>query len=209
MTLICFVRHGETDWNTLRKIQGKADIPLNEIGKKQAQDCKKYFTHSQWNVLVTSPLQRARQTAEIINENLNLNILIMDEFIERNYGDIEGLTLEQRAILYPDLTCPNQESLEQVKERTLNGLNKLHHIYSDQKIIVVAHGGVINIILSVLSNGQIGTGKTRLTNGSMSNIRFENGQWKVDNYNQVCHLKDKYIEEYVSGSSIKSCLIYE
>ncbi|MCP1145255.1 histidine phosphatase family protein [Lysinibacillus endophyticus] len=197
MTLICFVRHGETEWNTLRKIQGRADIPLNTIGIKQAHECKTYFTNTEWDVLVSSPLQRARQTAEIINEHLNLNIHIMNEFIERNYGDIEGLTLEQRASLYPDLTCPNQESLEQVKERTLYGLNKLHQTYTNQKIIVVAHGGVIKIILSTLSNGQIGLGKTKLTNGSLSNIRFEDGCWKVDNYNQVCHLKEKYNEEYV------------
>ncbi|SOC21087.1 broad-specificity phosphatase PhoE [Ureibacillus xyleni] len=195
MTLICFVRHGETDWNALKKIQGRADIPLNSNGTKQAEDCKKYFKTNQWDVLVTSPLKRASQTAKIINESLNLNIHTMDEFIERNYGDIEGLTISERASLYPNLECPNQESVEEVKERIFNGINQLHQDFPDQNIIVVAHGGVINLILSILSKGEIGTGKTRLTNGSLSQIQYKDGVWKVIDYNQALHITKNIVNK--------------
>lgn len=191
MTLICLVRHGETDWNSIRKIQGRTDIPINETGIRQAKDCSHFLNEFQWNVLVSSPLIRARQTAEIIKEELKLPIIVMENFIERNYGAIEGLTIEERSKLFPDLRCPGQESIEIVRERVMEGIEELHRLYQNKKIILVAHGGVINVILSILSNGMIGTGKTGLSNGSLSNIYFDEGKWKVKNYNQVSHLTKK------------------
>lgn len=191
MTLICLVRHGETEWNALKKIQGRTDIPLNEVGKKQAIACSRFLSAFQWDTIVTSPLQRAKQTAEIINESLKIPLIVLDDFIERNYGDIEGLTIEERASMFPDFQCNNQESIEFVKKRVIEGLDKLHELYPRNNIIIVAHGGVINIILSILSNGEIGTGKSRLSNGSLSHIHNYEGQWKVKNYNQISHLTSK------------------
>lgn len=193
MTFICLVRHGETEWNALKKIQGRTNIPLNEVGTKQAIACKSYLSECQWDVIVSSPLQRAKQTAEIINEAMNLPFIVMDDFIERNYGLIEGLTIEERALLFPDFQCPDQESFELVKNRVMKGINKLHQQFPNQNVIVVAHGGVINIILSILSNGEIGSGKTGLSNGGLSHIHFYEGQWKVKNYNQIAHLNLKVV----------------
>ncbi|RUL56991.1 MULTISPECIES: histidine phosphatase family protein [Lysinibacillus] len=188
MTLICLVRHGETEWNALKKIQGRADIPLNNVGALQANACRSYLSEFKWDVIVSSPLKRAKQTAEIINDALSLKLHVMDDFIERNYGEIEGLTLEERAVMYPDFQCPSQETLEEVKKRVMKGINELQRLHPNKKVIVVAHGGVINIILSVLSNGRIGTGKTGLSNGCLSHIHYHDGVWSVKNYNQISHL---------------------
>lgn len=190
MTLICFVRHGETSWNVLKKIQGRTDIPLNEVGIKQAIDCKEYLSKLNWNVIVSSPLKRAIQTAEIINESLNLPLIIMEQFIERNYGTVEGLTLEERKSLKSDFHCPKQESREELIQRVLAGMNALHNQYKNQRIIVVAHGGVINSLLSYFSNGEIGSGKTFLTNGGLTYFRFQEGRWVIQQYNQNSHITD-------------------
>ena len=115
MTAICLIRHGETDWNALGKLQGRTDIPLNETGKKQAKETGAFLKGSDWDVIITSPLRRAKETAEIINQYLGLEIIEMEDFIERNYGDAEGMPFEERMRLYPDKEYPNQEHRFQEK----------------------------------------------------------------------------------------------
>jgi uncharacterized phosphatase len=75
VTYLCLVRHGETDWNSLGKLQGRADIPLNKIGVLQAEECRDVLKSSKWDVIITSPLKRAKETAEIINKEQNLLLL--------------------------------------------------------------------------------------------------------------------------------------
>lgn len=65
---ICLVRHGETDWNKVGKIQGHTDIELNENGIRQAYACAEYLNNAPFELIITSPLKRAKQTAEIIAE---------------------------------------------------------------------------------------------------------------------------------------------
>ncbi|BDH62187.1 putative phosphatase PhoE [Lysinibacillus sp. PLM2] len=190
MTLICLVRHGETDWNTLRKIQGRKDIPLNQNGSTQAKDCRNYLSAFEWNVIVTSPLRRAKQTAEIINGKLNLPLIVMENFIERDYGDVEGLTIEERALLYPEKNCINQESVELVSKRVFAGINKLHKLYPEQKIIIVAHGGIIKVLLNSILKDKDQLQKSGVPNGSINTIYIENGEWKVKGYNHIEHLSN-------------------
>lgn len=133
MTAICLIRHGETDWNALGKLQGRTDIPLNETGKKQAKETGAFLTGSDWDVIITSPLRRAKETAEIINQYLGLEIIEMEDFIERNYGDAEGMPFEERTRLYPDKEYPNQESKEALAERLMAGVQKVSERYPDKK----------------------------------------------------------------------------
>lgn len=109
MTTICLVRHGETDWNALGMIQGKTDIPLNQKGIKQAKECGVFLKSDTWDVIVTSPLTRAKQTAEIISSIIDKPSIEMADFIERDYGDAEGMTAEERMKTFPDKKYPNQE----------------------------------------------------------------------------------------------------
>ncbi|WP_188496235.1 histidine phosphatase family protein [Pullulanibacillus pueri] len=186
MTKICMVRHGETNWNAERRLQGRTDIPLNAAGIKQAQACGRFLSQSEWDVVVTSPLGRAKQTAEIINIQLGLTILEMEAFIERGFGDAEGMTYEEKLTTFSEQPIPNQESKEAVIARTMEGLQTLHQKFPGENILLVAHGGVINAILSTISNGE--TGKLRLNNACLSTILYKNGQWEIESYNQVSHL---------------------
>ena len=186
--MICIVRHGETDWNLLGRLQGKTDIPLNKTGIQQAEECRAYFNQSEWDIVVTSPLKRAKKTATIINEDLQLPIIEMEEFKERSFGDAEGLTLEERDAQYPDRNYPNMETRQEVLERAMIGLTKVNQQYPGKKVILVAHGAVIGAILSEISNGEIGSGKTKLINASLNHVEYVEEKWKIHNYNQIDHL---------------------
>lgn len=189
MTTVCLVRHGETDWNAQGKIQGTADIPLNKAGARQAAQCGAYLTGADWDLIVTSPLQRARRTAEIINETLGLPLIEMEQFAEKHFGDAEGMTYEERALTFPNRFYPNQEDNELFAERLAAGLKIINDRFPEQRVLLVSHGGVINAILGELSNGEIGSGKTRLLNACLSHIHFDQHNWIIQNYNQVSHLQ--------------------
>ncbi|MGP4042444.1 histidine phosphatase family protein [Gracilibacillus sp. D59] len=189
MTSICFVRHGETDWNALGKIQGQTDIPLNNNGRSQADECGRYLQDSEWDLMITSPLLRAKETATIINKYLDLPLTEMEDFCERGFGDAEGMTVTERLQVFPDGIYPNQESFEALTERLVEGIRKIHKLHKGKKVLLVAHGAVINAILTHFSDGKIGSGKTKLVNGCINHIEWlEEESWKIKSYNQTGHL---------------------
>ncbi|MGE8203170.1 histidine phosphatase family protein [Heyndrickxia sp. NPDC080065] len=188
MTKICIVRHGETDWNVLGKIQGRTDIPLNTTGIRQAKECGEFLKTSKWDVIITSPLKRAKQTAEIINQYLRVPLVEMNEFIERSFGDAEGMDAEERMSAYPDKNYPNQEDSISLEKRLMAGINEINQRYRDSNVLLVTHGAVIHSILSTLSNREIYSGKEPLLNACISNIHFEQEKWKVKEFNKVSHL---------------------
>lgn len=189
---ICLVRHGETDWNRIGKLQGHTDIELNATGIQQANACAEFLKQTDYELVLTSPLKRAKQTATIIANKKGLPIIEMPLFIERNYGAAEGLTPEERALKFPDFNYPNQESREALTNRVMLGLEQIRLQHNAKKIIVVAHGGVINSILAALSQNKIGSGKTKLTNACLSTIQFVDDHWQIINFNMDTHLNDKY-----------------
>lgn len=188
ITTICLIRHGQTDWNAHGKLQGQTDTILNETGVQQAKECGDYLNAPDWDLIITSPLQRAKRTAEIINNSLQLPLVEMKDFAERNFGEAEGLALDERNAKYPDKNYPNQEERELFNKRVITGIHKVNQMYPDKKILLVAHGAVINSILSQLSNGDIGSGKTKLMNACISNIHFKEDRWNIKDYNQTHHL---------------------
>lgn len=194
ITAICLVRHGETDWNSLGKLQGRTDIPLNSRGISQAEECSHFLKNYEWDMIITSPLKRAKETAEVINKDLNIPLIEMDEFLERYFGDAEGMTVEERMTVFPTRNYTNQEDRDSLNERIMNGIEKINQDYRGKKILLVAHGAVINAVLAKFSNGEIGSGKTKLINACISNIEFVQELWNIKDYNQVTHLS-QYSEE--------------
>lgn len=114
----------------------------------------------------------------------------MDDFIERNYGDAEGMPFEERMKLYPDKNYPNQESKEALTERMMAGIQKVSGQYPNRKVLIVAHGAAIHALLSRISNGDVNLDNTKLVNACLSNIHFHENKWHVQDYNLSEHLSD-------------------
>lgn len=94
----------------------------------------------------------------------------------------------ERSSKFPDSTYPNQEERTSLNKRIMEGIEKINKRYVDKKVLLVAHGAVINSILSVLSNGDIGSGKTKLINACISNIYLHQDKWIIKDFNQISHL---------------------
>ncbi len=119
----------------------------------------------------------------------------MQEFVERDYGAASGLTAHTLEVAFPDGNVPGLEDRPSVQTRSVQGLRELVRDHEGKKILVVAHGGVINAILATLSNGEIGSGKTTLHNACISVIRFHRDWvgrdgWRIESYNAISHLGD-------------------
>lgn len=190
MTHICLVRHGQTEWNLLGKLQGQTDIPLNETGKRQAEECREFLKKSDWDVLITTSLKRARKTADIINESLKLPIVEMDHFKERHFGEGEGLSREEREKRYPDFNFPFMESYEELVVRVHEGMEEIHAQFPDQKVLLVAHGAVINAVLREFHQEKAVQEHVKLLNGCLTKLHFKNEQWTVHSFNEVGHLSE-------------------
>src|SRR5215813_4041423 len=95
MLRLFLVRHGETDWNRERRIVGRQEISLNEIGRKQAQTLKEAMAGFPFDAIYSSPVCRARETAKILGEDRGLEPILDERMVEIHYGDWVGMTFEQ------------------------------------------------------------------------------------------------------------------
>ncbi len=154
---IYFVRHGQTDWNKEFLIQGRIDNPLNEIGENEAVEVAKYFFDVNADTLVSSSLGRAKKTLDIIRSinNWDLNTKIMDEFIESDFGELEGGDAKQYHNIIDFSKYENYESDEYIKSRVMQGVRKLIDEHSDENnIIVVCHSHTMKAFLGAYDSSK-------------------------------------------------------
>ncbi|MCU1512961.1 MAG: putative broad substrate specificity phosphatase [Microbacteriaceae bacterium] len=181
MTQLYLVRHGETNWNREHRIQGSTDIPLNDVGRAQAAATGRLLANRQCSGIVSSPLSRAMETAEIIGRELGINtVKPVAGIVERNYGEAEGLTDEGLARLFPgDTEVPGRESREEVAERVVSSLVALAQQHPGENIIVATHGGVIRSLLNRVAPGDRSHRGLQITNGSVHSFRLSDGQLEL------------------------------
>lgn len=185
MTLISLVRHGQTDWNLSKRIQGSSDIPLNDTGRAQAETTGRALAGGQFDAIYASPLSRAVETARIIAEHVGLGDPDhLPAVAERNYGEAEGLTGAQILARWPEGTpVPGRESREQVVARALPALRELGEQHPDENVIVVSHGGVISsLVRHVTDHALPGPGEL-IPNGSVHRFIYNDGTLTLDRFN--------------------------
>lgn len=180
MTLLTLVRHGQTDWNLDRRIQGSTDIPLNDTGRADARAAAGRLMRGTHHAVYASPLLRARETAEIIADELGLNPpTLVDDVREREFGDGEGLLVQDYIQAYGDWRAdvPGAETLDAVCVRAMTALHRIARTArrrsspTAESIIVVTHGGVIRSLIEHTSGGTLPKLGGVLANGSLH--RFE------------------------------------
>lgn len=144
---IIIVRHGQTDFNLERKLQGITDNKLNETGKEQALTTKEKLKDEKIDLIICSPLIRARETADIINEGRNLEIIYDDRLKERDFGEYEGEYISNYNVdeFWSYKENKEYEKAENIRvflKRVNEFLIDIESTYKDKNILLVAHAGI-------------------------------------------------------------------
>lgn len=182
-TILGLLRHGQTDWNIDLRLQGSTDIPLNETGKEQARQAALALNPEDWDLIIASPLSRARDTAEIIAQELSMNVVIVPELIERSFGAAEGLDHASWRKLYEShLPIEGLESLEDLRLRTYLLLDLIANEYSGQRVLAVSHGAFIRKVLTIVTNGELPRDGERLSNASLNRFMHQDNLWTITDY---------------------------
>lgn len=148
-----FIRNGQTDWNLKHIAMGSKNIPLNQAGIEQAHEAKKLMHGCEFNSIVSSPLERALQTAEILNaEKLTRKIQVIDELKESCWGKMEGKTKQSSdwINLWRNSRLINgAEKYTDFKKRVAKGLQKA--MMCPGPVLIISHGGVYWAIQEILN----------------------------------------------------------
>jgi probable phosphoglycerate mutase len=136
VTTLLLVRHGETDWNAVGRLQGHTDRPLSDFGRRQAHQLAKELGDEPLDAIYASDLARARETAEIAGERLGLPVVLDPDLREKDWGTWEGLTSVER-----DRVDFVGESTEAHQERILQALRRIAERHPGGRILIVTHGG--------------------------------------------------------------------
>ncbi|MDP9987113.1 putative phosphoglycerate mutase [Arthrobacter oryzae] len=150
LTTFALVRHGQTDWNAERRLQGSTDIPLNDVGRGQAREAVAVLAPYEWDAIVSSPLSRAAETADLIAEGLGLTVSRrVPELTERSFGPAEGMQAgpELDALRVPG-GFKGAESEDEAADRGIAALEALAEEFRGQRLLVVTHGTLLRVTLS-------------------------------------------------------------
>ena len=144
--MIYFVRHGQTDWNKQGYLQGQSDIPLNEEGMRQAQQTRDALKNIRMDAVYCSPLQRTRETAQIIVGKQNLEIHEDPRLLERSFGEMEGSHKSEWDFKsfwkFDALPQHGMEPLQTLFQRVYAFLDSIQEEACNHHILIVAHGGI-------------------------------------------------------------------
>jgi 2,3-bisphosphoglycerate-dependent phosphoglycerate mutase len=151
VTILILARHGETDWNRENRFQGHADPPLNELGRKQSAKLAEALADEPIARVYTSPLRRARETAELVAERLGLEIESLEALREIDVGSWTGLTREEVAERFPEAYArwleraphgfEDGETYEELAARVIPALGALAEAHPATTLLIVTHGG--------------------------------------------------------------------
>ena len=156
-TIICLIRHGQTNWNKQKLIQGRINNPLNEEGINQVAEVGQILKKKDpnWDIIIASPLDRAIHSAQIIKKELGIknDIIINNDVIERDFGKAEGELITE--YIYDKIKRDDVEGLEksyELQERAYNALLDIAKKYPGKKILIATHSHFIKGFFTKISN---------------------------------------------------------
>jgi broad specificity phosphatase PhoE len=204
-TLITIVRHGETEWNRTMQLQGQQNSALTEAGIEQTRQLAEKMKKRHFDVLVCSDLDRARQTAAILNKELNLKIIENKSLRERAFGIMEGLTRDEIKNSYREVyeaymsrksayQIPEGESLLQFYNRAIEGIGNIAEIFRGKKILIVSHGGVLDCVIRKIFHLKLEDERHfSIHNTSVNTISIENNYWVLEEWGNLEHINQSVV----------------
>lgn len=205
-TRICFVRHGETDWNVEKRIQGHIDIGLNETGRAQALAMAFNAAHVSFKAIYSSDLVRAHETAKALAERENVEIKLLPQLRERNYGIFQGITAAEGAKRYPEAYkhymardagyhFETGESMTQLVARVSEAVDWMVRHHGGQTIAAVTHGGVLDILFRKATGRPLHTPRDfKIPNCGLNWFHFDGQGWHLESWGDRHHLTSVLVE---------------
>ncbi len=195
---VFLVRHGQTEWNDQKRVQGHTDVHLDSRGKEQASLLGEALSKEGIERILTSDLMRAKDTAEIVGLRIGLPIELSSKLRERSFGEWEGFTYEVFTGRFGELTSssdqdphsvapPGGESLMDLRQRLKEVAEDI--VKRQKSTLVVSHGGACGILLcELLQIPQSSTRKFRFDNAAITEINFyRDGNRSLIRHNDSSH----------------------
>jgi probable phosphoglycerate mutase len=206
MTELILIRHGETDWNRELRFQGQVDVPLNAVGHEQARRVGVRLAGEAAHLLVCSDLTRTQQTALPISQQslqrLALGTLLNAAWREQNFGVIDGMRVDDIKSRHPeawtqwikfqaDYAFEGGESTQQFHSRVIGAVRELAVQYSQQTLVVVTHGGVLDMIYRTARALPLsGPRQSEIPNAGLNRVRVQGDTIQILTWADTQHLTD-------------------
>ena len=199
-TKLCIVRHGETAWNAEHRVQGQLDVPLNAIGLAQAQAAAKVLAREKFDVIYSSDLSRARQTAAPTAELLSMQVAIDPALRERHYGIFERLTYAEVKEKFPedyarfhardpDYDFRTGESLKDFSARSIAVVSRIASECEGKSILVFTHGGVLDYLYRFITGLSLSAERDfGIPNAGLNRVEVTSAAWQIRAWADVAHL---------------------
>jgi probable phosphoglycerate mutase len=206
--ILYLVRHGQTDGSREGRYCGAIDIPLNATGLAMAQALAVYYAHDSWAAIYSSPLQRARMTADPLSKRTGLLPEIEPGLREIEYGEWEGLLPDEARAKNPELYAkwdadpgnfapPGGETGKQVAERAVKAIENIRARHSDGQVLAVAHKATIRVLVCALMGIDISQFRARIAQpvGCVTVIEFKKSGPMLKKLGDNCHLPPELRKE--------------
>lgn len=199
-TRLCMVRHGETEWNAHRRIQGQIDIPLNAVGRVQAAATAAGMAGRRFDAIYSSDLARTWQTAQPIAAALALPLRAAPGLRERHYGCMQGHTGEEARRRHPavhaayaaralDHDLDGGESLAGFADRVVAVLKELAEAHRGGTLLLVTHGGVLDVAYRMATGRDLVARRDfPVANAALNWIEYREAAWHLTAWNEQAHL---------------------
>ncbi|MCL5060232.1 MAG: histidine phosphatase family protein [Candidatus Thermoplasmatota archaeon] len=205
-TRVCIIRHGETDWNVERRIQGHTDIPLNATGRAQALAMAFNAAHHRFHAIYSSDLLRALETAQALAQREDHQVKLLPQLRERHYGIFQGITAAQGAERCPeayahyvardlDYDFGTGESLRGFAGRVAEGIAWLVRHHGGQTIAAVSHSGVLDVVYRRATGRPLRTPRDFvIPNCALNWFHFDGQGWHPEAWADRHHLHEVLTE---------------
>ncbi len=200
-TRFCLVRHGETDWNSEKRVQGQIDIDLNSAGRAQARAVAEGLREQRFAAVYSSDLLRAWRTAQIAAAGWQIAVSPAPTLRERDFGVLQGLTAAEARLAKPhayrhhqartpDYDCETGESLVDFAARVMAGLQGLAERHAGQSVLAFTHGGVLDVVYRAAAGRALDVPRDfALPNAAFNWLECGEMGWRLISWADCAHLK--------------------
>ena len=197
---LILVRHGETWWNQKGRFQGHGDVGLNSRGFRQAQSIAETLKPMAPQIVYSSPLPRAIQTAQVIGSACSTSIVPLDELKELDLGEVDGITGPKLRACYPEIyrtwnkdpskvQMPGGESLGQLQVRAWHAVEQVRKRHTEGIAVAVSHNfAIVSIVCRLLGVPLSRLHRFRVDLGSLTTIEQSQRGWRLISFNELHHL---------------------